>query len=164
MSWSHLLTNRHVPSGWMPKEMNELRVEPFPLQKWRTYYYTSNDREKNNVLKKFNSAYGAWRANFNRRRAERKAQINATRQAFLRELRAARTTRSVSRRSPTPRRENQKAAARHAGSVRSTSLRRRVLTAHLPPNAAARARANAQLTRQLQSLVNQLKANLKRNK
>lgn len=169
MSWTHLLTNSHPPNHWLPKEINELRVEPFPLAKWRRDYRVKNNRattgaEKNNIRKKFNAAYGAWRSNFNRRRAERKAHIEASRQAFLAELRAARTSKSVARRSPTPKRENQRAAARHAGSARSTSPRRRVLTARIPPNAVARARANANLTRHLQSLVNQLKANLKRDK
>lgn len=172
MKWTHLLTSEHMPSGWMPKDMSELRVDPFPIQKWRRNYRVKGNRattqaEKNNILKKFNTAYGAWRSNFNRRRAARRAEIEASRQAFLEEMRAARTARtpkSVARRSPTPRRENQLAAARHAGSARSMSPRRRVLTASLPANVAALARANANLTRQLQSLVNQLKTNLKRNK
>jgi hypothetical protein len=149
--------------SWKPKNANRLRAPFFGIASWRTKYW-ARGANKRAVTRAFEAAYEPWLRQVATLRAAKKAANNEFIKAAIADAKAAKAAkeraRRVARTAPTPRRNNQVAASRHAGYVRSMSPRRRVLTARLPRNAAALARANAQLTNQLQNAVNALKANL----
>ena len=146
-------------SAWKPKHANRVGAPEFPIGNWkRKYTAAEKGRPTNRVVSNFTSAYNAWLTNFKRRNLAKKKEIENDRIALLREIRSAKHSATVAHRSPTPRRPNQVSAARHAKSRRSPSPRRRVLTAHMPANV----RASFKLNAQLQNLVNNLHAQLRR--
>lgn len=136
-------------SSWKPKYADYVGAAPFNIEGYqRKYKNPPRSMTKANVLENFTKAYTSWLQNVEKKRIAKNAEIMKGR-AELIEL--ARTRKRLARTPATPRRPNQVAAARHAGSVRSVSPRRRILAVNV--NAA---RANARLTAQLQNVVNTL--------
>lgn len=152
-------------ASWKPKNANRLRAPFFNITGWRTKYW-ANGANKKAVTRAFQESYDPWLQKIATLRAAKKAATNEFKKAAIANAKAAKEARErarrVARTAPSPRRNNQVAAARHAGSTRSMSPRRRVLTARLPRNVASLARANARLTTELQNVVNALKANLRK--
>ncbi len=163
-SFKWLLMNRNPSeSSWKPKRANILGAPPFPMNNWRRRYRVARSSSKNKAVvngisRNFERAYRAWLTNIAARDAARRKKLenefNRLREEIRRERRVARTP-------ATPQRPNHVAAAKHAGSVRSVSPRRRVLTAGIPRNAIERARANARLTAELQNVVKALETSLR---
>lgn len=166
MSYRKLLTGSDFNVGaWKPKHADRSGAPSFPMSKWRSIYFNARgNASKAAVVANFKAHYNSWLENVEKRRMAKKLANNAALKAILSAQRAKSRSASVARRTPTPRSPHLRASARHAGSRRSPSLRRMVLTAHVPRNAVARTRANARLTGELQTLVNNLMRNLGRRR
>lgn len=155
---SHEIMLMHNNSSWKPKNANYLYAPFFNITSWRNKY-SARGANKRAVTSAFAAAYVPWLQKVATLRAAKRAATNEFKKAAIADAKARR---HVARTPATGRRPNQVASARHAGSVRSMSPRRRVLTARLPRNVASLARANARLTVGLQNAVNALKANIRR--
>ena len=157
-----LMSNR---ASWKPKNANYLHAPFFNIAGWRTKYWAGGANKKA-VTRAFEASYNPWLQEIATLRAVKRAATNEFKKAAIANAKAAKEAkeraRRVARTPATPRRANLVASARHAGSTRSASPRRRVLTARLPRNVASLARANARLTAGLQNAVNALKANIRR--
>jgi hypothetical protein len=169
-SYLRILTNQSGRiSSWKPKHANYAGASPFKMGQWRDRYYEQKSGETNaqkearrkQVLANFTTAYNEWLQKVERKRLLKMAEINNFKRRMSAYKKAQAASKSVARIAPTRRRNNQAAAALHAGPARPTSLRRQVLTARLPHNVAELVRANARLTNQLRNVVNALKANLR---
>lgn len=181
-SYGWLLTSAAAPStsSWKPKYANENGAQHFNIMNWRAKYRNELKKAEravtaankaavkaavNKIMSNFESTYRTWLTGVAQLRSARRARLNAEFAALRKEIAARRR---VARTPAVERRENLKAAARHAGATRPVSPRRRVLTARLPSNAVERERArvasaalSAKLTSQLQSVVNAVEANLR---
>lgn len=165
MAYVYILENKSGSNSvWQPKYAHLVKADPFNITTWRSKYWTANTKPKRNaVAANFEKAYVAWLQNLARKKLNRNTAVMSGRANLIAAKRAEKLARTrVARRPATARRPNQIAAAQHAGSTRSASPRRRIVTAGLPANAAALARANARLTEELQNVVNALKANLRK--